>query len=135
MVKKKIWRWRLNFVAEKRRNGFNNSTSRENFWHSMQNVILINLANVPLFIKVTNSIGTLIQHNWPYILKPGFPGFQKPQAIWIFRRKIVWERENKQFFSMIFIDFYWFFYFYWFLLIFIDFYWFLLIFYWIFIDF
>ena len=49
----------------KEENGFNNSTSRENFWHSMQNVILIKLANVLVFIKVTNN-GILIKENWRY---------------------------------------------------------------------
>ena len=31
-----------------------------------------------------------------YILKAGDAGDQTPQTIWIFRRKIVWERENYQ---------------------------------------
>ena len=32
----------------------------------------------------------------PYIPKAGDAGDQTPQTIWIFRRKIVWERENYQ---------------------------------------
>ena len=31
-----------------------------------------------------------------YIQKGGFHGCRTPQTIWIFRRKIVWERENYQ---------------------------------------
>ena len=47
-------RRKVELCVGKEENGFNNSTSRENFWHSMQNVILIKLGNVPLFINVTN---------------------------------------------------------------------------------
>ena len=41
----------------------------------------------PLFLQRRSHIRT-------YILKAGNPGNQIPQTIWIFRRKILWERKN-----------------------------------------
>ena len=52
--------------------------------------------SMPQFSLYKWSFGQTLPHIRAYILKGGFRGCKTPQTIWIFRRKIVWEREKYQ---------------------------------------
>ena len=65
-------------------------------WQIIKIGTVWNICWTPRKTHVAQISGNVILHFFAYIQKGGFRGCRTPQTIWIFRRKIVWQRKNYQ---------------------------------------